>query len=154
MARRRPWPAPWLRDALSLAKDIGKGEVEAYIRYLAGDRGWADPDDDDLGALADALLLDVSVSEAYYLAWLGAMSASDHKQRYPTNAQQAANIMVKRTGQKLESVRAKKLPPKSYDRPWQVPRSAMSRALWEDLLNMGDEGFTRRVDDELLKRLQ
>lgn len=155
LARHRPWPTHWLCDVLSLAKDIGKGEVEAYIRHLADDRGWPAPEnDDDVSALADALLLDVSVAEAYYLAYLGAMSASDYKQRYPINAQQAANSIVKRAGQKLESVRANKFPPKSFERSWQVPRSAMSRALWEDLLNMGDEGFTRRIDDELVNRLR
>lgn len=44
-----------LRDVLLLAKDIGEGEVEAYIRHLAGDHGWPAPDNkDDLSALADA----------------------------------------------------------------------------------------------------
>jgi len=154
-AHRRPWPMHWLGDVLSIAKDIGKGEIEAYIHHLASDRGWPAPDNkDNLSALADVLLLEVSVSEAYYLAYLGAMSASDYKQRQPINAQQAANSIVKRTGQRLESVQAKKFPPKSFERPWQVPRSAMSRALWEDLMNMGDEGFTRHIDGELVNRLR
>jgi len=70
------------------------------------------------------------------------MSASDYKQKYPVSGQQAADMLIKRTGLRLESVRAGRFPAKPYDRPWKLPRSAVSFALWGTILDMGDDGFT------------
>lgn len=90
---------------------------------------------------------ELSVSQAFYLAYLGAMSASDYKQKYPVSAQQAADVLVKRTGDRLESVRSGRFPAQHYDRPWKVPRSAVSFVLWGTILNRGDDGFNQRVAD-------
>jgi hypothetical protein len=44
-------------------------------------------------------------------------------------------------------VRSAKFPAKEYERPWKLPRSAVSFALWGTILDRGDDGFTRRIVD-------
>ncbi len=94
---------------------------------------------------------DLPVAQTFHLAYLGAMSASDYKQKYSVSGQRAADMLVKRTGQRLESIREGRFPPKSYDRPWKLPRSAMSYALWGTILDMGDLGFEQRIADLIAK---
>ncbi|WP_449392353.1 hypothetical protein [Eoetvoesiella caeni] len=90
---------------------------------------------------------ELPVAQALHLAYLGAMSASDYKQKYPVSGQQAADMLIKRTGQRLESMRDGRFPAKAYDRPWKLPRSAISFALWGTILGMEDNGFTHRIAD-------
>lgn len=149
-----PWPELWADELLGLAKEIAHEECIQYLNFCADERNWPTPSNqDDLQILVQGLADAVSVSQAFYLCYLGAMAASDHKQRLPVNAQQAADIMIKRTGQRLESVLAGKYAPKSYERPWKLPRSAISLALWVDILGMGDTGFDQRVSSQLFKAL-
>lgn len=54
------------------------------------------------------------------------------------------DMLVKSTGQRLESLREGRLAPMAYDRPWKLPRSAVSLALWGTILDMGDHGFRQR----------
>jgi hypothetical protein len=153
-AARRPWPPLWAEELVSLAKEIAHEECIQYLNFCADERNWPTPSNqDDLQILVQGLVKAVSVSQAFYLCYLGAMAASDHKQRLPVNAQQASDIMIKRTGQRLESILAGKYTPKNYERPWKLPRSAISIALWVDILEMGDAGFEQRISPQLLKAL-
>jgi len=141
-------PDSWRRDVQSLALEIARGEIVEYLNFLAQERGWPEPrDTEEIADLTRALVNELPVAQALHLAYLGAMSASDYKQKYPVSGQQAADMLVKRTGQRLESVRDGRFPAKAYDRPWKLPRSAVSFALWNTILNMGDDGFTHRIAD-------
>ncbi len=141
-------PLSWCEDVLPLASEIARGEVVEYLNFLADERGWPEPrDTEEVADLTRALVNELPVAQAFYVAYLGAMSASDYKQKYPVSRQQASDMLVKRTGARLESVRAAKFPAKPYERPWKLPRSAVSFALWGTILNRGDDGFTRRIVD-------
>ncbi|MGC2968120.1 hypothetical protein [Paraburkholderia aspalathi] len=141
-------PPSWYEDVLPLASEIARGEVVEYLSFLAEERGWPEPrDTEEVADLTRALVNELPVSQAFYVAYLGAMSASDYKQKYPVNRQQASDMLVKRTGARLESVRSAKFPAKEYERPWKLPRSAVSFALWGTILDRGDDGFTRRIAD-------
>jgi hypothetical protein len=141
-------PDSWRRDIQTLALEIARGEVCAYLNFLAQERGWPEPrDTEELADLARVLVNEVPVSQAFHLSYLGAMSASDYKQKYPVSAQQAADMLIRRTGQRLESVREGRFPARSFDRPWKLPRSAVSFALWGTILNMEDVGFSQRISD-------
>ncbi|RQT01723.1 hypothetical protein DF044_38605 [Burkholderia contaminans] len=141
-------PIAWRQDLQPLALEIARGEVVEYLDYLASERGWPEPrNTEEVSDLTRLLVNELPVAQAFYLAYLGAMSASDYKQKYHVSGQQAADMLVKRTGQRLESVRDGNWPAKEFDRPWKVPRSAVSFALWGTILDMGDDGFTRRIAD-------
>lgn len=141
-------PDHWHKELLPFAREIAQGEIVEYLGSLAEERKWPEPrNTENLADLTRELVNELSVSQAFYLAYLGAMSASDYKQKYPISAQQAADVLVKRTGDRLESVRSGRFPAQHYDRPWKVPRSAVSFALWGTILNRGDDGFNQRVAD-------
>lgn len=141
-------PPSWYEDVLPLASEIAQGEVVEYLNFLAEERGWPEPrNTEEVADLTRALFNELPVSQAFYVAYLGAMSASDYKQKYPVSRQQASDMLVKRTGARLESVRSAKFPAKEYERPWKLPRSAVSFSLWGTILDRGDDGFTRRIKD-------
>ncbi|EBA7038416.1 hypothetical protein CSN78_002454 [Salmonella enterica subsp. diarizonae] len=141
-------PEHWHKELLPFAREIAQGEIVEYLGSLAKERKWPEPrNTENLADLTRELVNELSVAQAFYLAYLGAMSASDYKQKYPVSAQQAADVLVKRTGDRLESVRSGRFSAQPYDRPWKVPRSAVSFVLWGTLLNRGDDGFTQRVAD-------
>ncbi|WP_368893502.1 hypothetical protein [Kluyvera ascorbata] len=141
-------PEEWKKSILPLAMEIARAEVAQYIGFLAQERGWPQPrSTEEVSDLTRELINELPVAETFHLAYLGAMSASDYKQKYPVSGQMAADMLVKRTGQRLESVRSGKFPSKAYDRPWKLPRSAISFALWGTLLDKGDSGFTNRISD-------
>jgi hypothetical protein len=141
-------PDSWRREIESLALEIARGEIVEYLNHLANERGWPEPGNtEEVSDLTRALVNEVPVAQAFHLAYLGAMSASDYKQKYPVSRQQAADMLVKRTGQRLESLRDGRLAPRAYDRPWKLPRSAVSLALWGTILDMGDNGFRERIAD-------
>lgn len=141
-------PQSWRKDIQSLALEVARGEVLQYLNFLAEERGWPEPrDTEEVSDLTRALVNELPVAQAFYVAYLGAMSASDYKQKYPVSRQQASDVLVKRAGARLESVRSGKFPAKEYERPWKLPRSAVSFALWGTILDVGDEGFTRRIAD-------
>jgi tetratricopeptide (TPR) repeat protein len=141
-------PKSWREQVQSLAFEIARGEMVQYLNSLAEERGWPEPrDTDEVSDLTRALVNELPVAQAFYVAYLGAMSASDYKQKYPVSRQQASDMLVKRTGSRLESVRSGKFPAKEYERPWKLPRSAISLALWGTILDRGDDGFTRRIAD-------
>lgn len=138
----------WKRDIQPLALEIARAEVAQYIGFLAQERSWPQPrNTEEVSDLTRKLVNELPVAETFHLAYLGAMSASDYKQKYPVSGQQAADMLIKRTGQRLESVLSGKFPSKAYDRPWRVPRSALSFALWGTLLDRGDQGFTNKISD-------
>lgn len=140
------WPKQWAGAARLLAVDFAREEIATYLDEQAIDRSWPEPDRDDRFQQLLAMLVErVSVAEAYYLIYLGAMSAADNKARHPINATQASNLMVKRTGERLDRVVSGDLTPKPYNRSWNTPRTQMHMALWEDVLGMGDAGFTARL---------
>jgi hypothetical protein len=141
-------PESWRGDLQSLALEIARGEISEYLAFLAQERGWPEPrHTEEVSDLTRALVNELPVAQALHLAYLGAMSASDYKQKYPVSGQQAADMLVKRTGQRLESVRDGRFPAKAYDRPWKLPRSAVSFALWGTIMDRGDDGFTHRIAD-------
>ncbi|EIO7468159.1 hypothetical protein ABL602_000259 [Salmonella enterica subsp. enterica] len=141
-------PAHWHKELLPFAREIAQGEIVEYLGLLAEERKWPEPrNTETLSDLTRELVNELSVAQAFHLAYLGAMSASDYKQKYPVSAQQAADMLIKRTGDRLESVRCGKFPAKPYDRPWKLPRSAVSFVFWGTLLNRGDEGFTQKVSE-------
>lgn len=144
-------PEHWHKELHSFAREIAQGEIVEYLGSLAEERNWPEPrNTENLADLTRELVNELSVSQAFYLAYLGAMSASDYKQKYPVSAQKAADVLVKRTGDRLESVRSGRFPAQHYDRPWKVPRSAVSFVLWRTILNRGDDGFSQRIADLVL----
>ncbi|EOC1473224.1 hypothetical protein ACMSWW_001474 [Cronobacter turicensis] len=141
-------PEHWHKELLPFAREIAHGEIVEYLCSLAEERKWPEPrNTENLADLTRELVNELSVSQAFYLAYLGAMSASDYKQKYPVSAQQAADVLVKRTGDRLESVRSGRFPAQHYSRPWKAHRSAISFVLWGTILNRGDDGFNQRVAD-------
>lgn len=141
-------PEAWREEVQPLALEIARGEVLEYLNFLAEERGWPQPrNNEDVADLTRALVNELPVAKAFHMAYLGAMSASDYKQKYPVSGQQASDMLVKRTGQRLESVRAGRFPAREFERPWKVARSAISFALWGTILDMGDAGFTRLIED-------
>ncbi|HKR39815.1 MAG TPA: hypothetical protein VJU59_09060 [Paraburkholderia sp.] len=141
-------PDAWREEVQPLAFEIARGEVVEYLNFLADERGWPTPrDTEEVADLTRALVNELPVAQAFHMAYLGAMSASDYKQKYPVSAQQASDMLVKRAGQRLESVRAGRFPAREYERPWKVHRSALSLALWGTILDRGDDGFTRLIAD-------
>lgn len=141
-------PEAWREEVQPLALEIARGEVVEYLNFLAEERGWPEPrDTEEVADLTRALVNELPVAQAFHMAYLGAMSASDYKQKYPVSGQQASDMLVKRAGQRLESVRAGRFPAREFERPWKVARSAISFALWGTILDMGDDGFTRLLGD-------
>ncbi|WGS43418.1 hypothetical protein LFL97_07805 [Burkholderia sp. JSH-S8] len=141
-------PEGWREEVQPLALEIARGEVLEYLNFLAEERGWPEPrNTEDVADLTRALVNELPVAKAFHMAYLGAMSASDYKQKYPVSGQQASDMLVKRAGLRLESVRAGRFPAREFERPWKVARSAISFALWGTILDMGDEGFTRLLGD-------
>ncbi|EKR5636350.1 hypothetical protein P8M98_002994 [Escherichia coli] len=141
-------PVSWLNDIQPLAFEIARGEVAEYLNHLAQERGWPEPGNtEEVADLSRELVNELPVAQTFHLAYLGAMSASDYKQRYPISGQQAANALIKRTGERLEYVRSGRYPAKVYDRPWKLPRSAISFALWGTIMNRGDDGFTQKISE-------
>ncbi|WP_131723281.1 MULTISPECIES: hypothetical protein [Burkholderia] len=141
-------PEAWRGEVQQFALEIARGEVLEYLNFLAEERGWPEPrDTEDVADLTRALVNELPVAKAFHMAYLGAMSASDYKQKYPVSGQQASDMLVKRAGQRLESVRAGRFPAREFERPWKVARSAVSFALWGTILDMGDDGFTRLFRD-------
>ncbi|WCM24149.1 hypothetical protein NDK50_25290 [Paraburkholderia bryophila] len=139
-------PESWRREIEPLAVEIARGEIAEYLNLLAEERGWPEPGNtEDVSDLTRALVSEVSVAQAFYLAYLGAMSASDYKQKYPVNRQQAADMLIRRTGQRLESMREAKPADRSFSRPWKLPRSGVSMALWGTILDKGDYGFNQKI---------
>ncbi|HEL5340018.1 TPA: hypothetical protein UOJ00_003015 [Stenotrophomonas maltophilia] len=147
VAGKSVWPRTWCEDAKVLAESVAEEECIQYLTHAADSRGWPIPDDDAKAhALARTLVQHVSVSEAFYLIYLGAMSASDYRQRHPVGNQQASNVMVLRASQRLERWLKDPWPLKSYSRSNEVPRSEMSRVLYDDFLHLGgDRGFSEPV---------
>lgn len=141
-------PVSWRNDIQPLAFEIARGEVSEYLNHLAQERGWPEPGNiEDVADLTRELVNELPVAQTFHLAYLGAMSASDYKQKYPVSGQQAAVALIKRTGDRLTSVRSGKFPAKAYDRPWKLPRSAVSFALWGTIMNRGDDGFTQKISE-------
>lgn len=131
---------------MPLAEATAEEECVQYLAHAAASRNWPIPDDDaKVHALAKSLAQHVSVSEAFYLIYLGAMAASDHRQRYPVSTQQTSNLMVLRASQKLDRWLADPWPLKKYSRSKEVPRSEMSRVLYEEFLRVGERGFSEPV---------
>lgn len=143
-------PDSWRQDVGPLAYELARGEITEYIHHLSDERGLPPPENtEEVSDLVRELVNDLSVSQAFYAAYLGAMSASDYKLKYRVSGQKAADMLVKRTGQRLESLREGRLTAKNYDRPWKLGRSAVSYALWGTILDRGDSGFIHRISDVL-----
>ncbi len=146
-AKRRPWLKGWLQDLLPLATELAIAECETYIDHAATERRWPTEVDRSLvRSLCRDLVEQVSVSESFYLIYLGAMAASDQRARLPINDAQASHNMVIAIRRKLDRYLAEPWPLKRFDRPHALPRSAMSLALFEDILCLGDAGFHQRLD--------
>ncbi|CAE6709221.1 hypothetical protein XA1311A_06330 [Xanthomonas arboricola] len=141
------WPRAWCEDVKVLAESIAEEECVQYLAHAAESRNWPIPDDDAKAhALARTLVQHVSVSEAFYLIYLGAMAASDYRQRHPVSSQQASNVMVLRASQRLERWLKDPWPLKSYSRSNEVSRSEISRVLYDEFLRLeGDGGFSEPV---------
>ncbi|WP_318387979.1 tetratricopeptide repeat protein [Enterobacter sp.] len=147
-------PERWHKELIPFAREIAQGEIMEYLGFLAEERRWPEPrNTETLSDLTRELINELSVAQAFNLAYLGAMSASDYKQKYRVNAKQATDMLIRRTGDRLESVRSGRYQAKPYDRPWKLPRSAVSIVLWGTLLNRGDDGFTQRMSDIKLEFL-
>lgn len=147
LAGKSVWPRPWCEAARVLAVSIAEEECVQYLMHVAEDRGWPGPDDDaKVHALAKSLVQSVSVSQAFYLIYLGAMAASDHKQRYPVNNQQASNVIVLRAGQRLDTWMQEGRQLKSYSRNKHVPRSVIAQVFHDEFLGVGERAFNERVD--------
>ncbi|NIF23814.1 hypothetical protein [Candidatus Pantoea multigeneris] len=148
-------PDHWYKDLIPFAQEIAQGEIVEYLGFLAEERKWPRPRNTDaLSDLTRELVDELSVAQAFNLAYLGAMSASDYRQKYSVSAQQATDMLIRRTGDRLEAVRNGKYLPNSYNRPWKLPRSVLSIVLWKTLLNRGDEGFTQKFSDMKIEREQ
>lgn len=148
LAAKSVWPQAWCNAARVLAAAIAEEECVQYVMHVAEDRGWPGPDDDaKVHALAKSLVQSVSVSQAFYLIYLGAMAASDHKQRYPINNQQASNIIVLRAGQRLDAWMQEGRQLKSYSRNKHVPRSVIAQVFHDEFLGVGERAFSERVED-------
>lgn len=143
-------PEFWRRDVEPVALELARGELTEYICHLSDERSWPAPENtEEVADLVRILANEVPISQAFYLTYLGAMSASDYKAKYRVGGQRAADMLIKRTGQRLEWLREGRLAPRVYDRPWRLPRSAISYALWGTVLNKGDMGFGHRISDAL-----
>ncbi|MGH6754087.1 MAG: hypothetical protein ACREDP_18185, partial [Bradyrhizobium sp.] len=146
VAAKSVWPQAWCEAVRPLAESIAEEECVQYLMHVAEDRGWPSPDDDaKIHALAKSLVQHVSVSEAFYLIYLGAMAASDHRQRHPVNNQQASNVIVLRASQRLERWQGEPWTLKRYSRSKEVPRSEISRVLHDVFLRVGERAFAERV---------
>lgn len=146
-AGRDWWPRAWSEGARDLARELAEGECVQYLWNCAQQRSWPLPDDNEkVRALAGDLIQHASVSEAFYLIYLGAMAASDHLAKYPVNAQQASNVMVLRASQRLDRAKAESSwTLKKYSRTKDVPRSLFSIVLHDEFLRVGEHAFTERI---------
>lgn len=148
LAGKSVWPQAWCDAAKTIAASIAEEECAQYLMHVADDRGWPGPDDDaKVRALTKSLVQSVSVSQAFYLIYLGAMAASDHKQRHPVNNQQASNVIVLRSGQRLDTWMQERRQLKSYSRNKHVPRSVIAQVFHDEFLGVGERAFNERVDD-------
>lgn len=147
LAAKSVWPQAWCEAARTMAASIAEEECVQYLMHVAEDRGWPGPDDDaKVHALANSLVQSVSVSQAFYLIYLGAMAASDHKQRHPVNNQQASNVIVLRASQRLDTWMQEGRQLKSYSRNKHVPRSVIAKVFHDEFLGVGERAFNERVD--------
>lgn len=148
LATKSVWPRAWSEAARPLAEAIAEEECVQYLMHVADDRGWPSPDDDaKVHALAKSLVRQVSVSQAFYLIYLGAMAASDHKQRHPVSNQQASNVIVLRASQRLETWMSESRQLRSYSRCKHVPRSVISQVFHDEFLGVGERAFSERVGE-------
>jgi hypothetical protein len=146
------WPASWQRQVLDLAREIAVGECVQYVEFLCEDRNWPAPAAKErLQDLAREMIDRYSVSRAFYLFYLGAMGAADRKERMSQSAQHASNTLVVVAADRFGNAKNGKygIDLKAFRRSHLHPRSALSMALWSDLLDLGDAGFDRSVADAL-----
>jgi hypothetical protein len=146
LSAKSVWPQAWCEAARTIAASIAEEECVQYLMHVADDRGWPSPDDDaKVHALAKSLVQNVSVSQAFYLIYLGAMAASDHKQRHPVSNQQASNVIVLRASQRLDTWMTEGRQVKSYSRNKHVPRSVLAQVFHDEFLGVGERAFSERV---------
>jgi hypothetical protein len=79
------------------------------------------------------------------------MAAADRKARMGLTGQHASNTLVVAAAARFESAKAGKYGDKitAFRRSHAHPRSALSLALWSDLLDLGDAGFDQPVGELL-----
>jgi hypothetical protein len=146
------WPDAWQRIAPGLARMIAADECMQYVEYLCEERRWPLPSGKEkLQTLLNDIVARYSVSQAYYLFYIAVMAASDRKEAQGLTGQHASNLLVVIAADRFERAKAGKygdVPPGSW-RKHTYPRSALSFALWSDLLDAGDAGFEQQVDDVL-----
>ncbi|MDF4024637.1 hypothetical protein P3W24_06660 [Luteibacter sp. PPL201] len=146
------WPEAWQRLAPGLARLIAADECMQYVEYLCEQRRWPMPSGKEkLQTLLNDIIAQFSVSQAYYLFYISVMAASDRKEAQGLTGQHASNLLVVIAADRFERAKAGRYgeaPPTSWRRHT-YPRSALSLALWSDLLDMGDMGFERPVGDAL-----
>ncbi|UPG92844.1 tetratricopeptide repeat protein [Luteibacter aegosomatissinici] len=146
------WPDAWQRVAPGLARMIAADECMQYVEYLCEERRWPLPSGKEkLQTLLNDIIARYSVAQAYYLFYIAVMAASDRKETQGLTGQHASNLLVYIAADRFERAKTGKygeVPPGSW-RKHTYPRSALSLALWSDLLDAGDAGFEQQVDDAL-----
>jgi hypothetical protein len=140
-ARARQWPDAWLEELPRLSLELAVDECIVYLNHLAEERRFPDPDMEKARLMFEGMLSDFSVSQCYYFIYLAALSASDYKQKYPVNAEQAANMMLLRCQEKVDRARQEEWSVRKFDRSRDVPRSAASYILHDMFTGWGEDAF-------------
>ncbi|MEV4183784.1 hypothetical protein AB0J28_20385 [Streptosporangium canum] len=134
--REGPWPAAWLGQWPELWEELSLADASAYLDMKLGEHHLEMKQGDGTRqALIDALAT-FSLGQVFNFIYRAAKDSAAYYQRGGVNKRQAANSVVGRISAAADRSRASGWEVKSYNRPWNLPLSAIgetffSKAMWQ-----------------------
>lgn len=129
-------------DALSMWKAIAKDELLQYLYYLSNKYNFgSDYIGDAIIEKLDIILEDFSVSEGMSILYNSVNGAASYKQTGITH-KHAVNSINTYIANNIAKRKSGEWDTKSYKRNFDLPQSAISLTFFDNILKIGDKGFS------------
>ncbi|MGS2645065.1 hypothetical protein [Streptosporangium sp. G12] len=134
--REGPWPEAWLGQWPDLWEELSLADASAYLDMKLGEHHLDMKQGDGTRQALLDVLATFSLGQAFNFIYRAAKDSAAYYQRGGVNKRQAANSVVGRISAAADRTRASNWEVKSYNRPWNLPLSAIgetffSKAMWQ-----------------------
>lgn len=133
------WPTGWWDQTGPLWKKLASHEVVGYLDLQLRERGLHVPHMERALAVAEGVLANYSVAQAYNLARQAAVAASDFRTRESATERHASNYAVKALAGRAEHATAMEWDVYAFRRDFRRPESMVWRVLFDLALKV--DGF-------------
>lgn len=137
------WPEPWYDQWGALWKEGALDECLRYLDLCMTEHGFEFSPGTKTRQVLNSALTTFSVAQVYNFIWGSARNAAAYYMRARIPKRQAANSVVGAIQRRADQARAEGWEVKAFRRNWRCPQTMFSQVLFDTVLQIGEEGFTK-----------